>query len=320
VTATLDHGGTTVPYAAPARAVDAWHSRPTPTGRTVTARLRVDPDEANLRGHFPGFPVLPGVFVVEALCQAVALSAGDGPPLRLREVESVRFLAPLLAGDELTLAIDVVAGADGGCQATAEGRRGDGSRAAQVRARFDTGAGTGTAVNGVAHLDAVDRQFPDVRRVLPQRYPLLLVDRVEATEPGQSIRTVKAVTATEPCYAGLPDDAPLDRYAYPRSLLIESFGQSAALLWLDGDRPAVDDAQVLLFVGARGYRFEHDAYPGDLLRHEVRLDSVVADTAFASGATWAGGRRVATVAALMAARRPRLSLATDGRSTRSGQL
>jgi 3-hydroxyacyl-[acyl-carrier-protein] dehydratase len=146
---------------------------------------------------------------------------------------------------------------------------------------------------------------------------MLLVDRVLASETGRSIRTVKAVTGTEPCYAGLPDDAPLDRYAYPRSLLIESFGQSAALLWFGTGAPAVTGEQVLLFAGARGFRFDGDAYPGDLLRHEVRIDSVVADTAFASGETWVGERRVATVAALMAARRPRPGPADDPSS--SGQ-
>jgi 3-hydroxyacyl-[acyl-carrier-protein] dehydratase len=159
----------------------------------------------------------------------------------------------------------------------------------------------------------VVREHVDVRRILPQRYPLLLVDRVVALDPGRSIQTLKAVTATEPCYAGLPDDAPAGWYAYPESLLIESLGQSAALLWLHGRRAAVEAAveadQVLLFVSARDYRFDGRAYPGDVLRHEVRLESVVADTAFASGETWVGDRRIAGVGTLIAARRTRGAIA-----------
>jgi 3-hydroxyacyl-[acyl-carrier-protein] dehydratase len=144
-----------------------------------------------------------------------------------------------------------------------------------------------------------------IRAILPQRHPLLLVDRVVELAPGESITTVKAVTGTEPCYAGLPDGAGPGRYRYPRSLIVESFGQSAALLWFDGRPPPdPDDRRRLMFVGARDFRFDGDAYPGDLLRHEVRLDSVVADTAFATGETWAGDRRIATVAALIATRRP----------------
>jgi len=149
------------------------------------------------------------------------------------------------------------------------------------------------------------REHVDVRAALPQRYPLLLVDRVLELDPGRSIRTVKAVSGTEPCYRHLPDGAEGWRYAYPRSLLMESFGQSAALLWLAGRRPEPDgDDRLLMFVAARDYRFEGSAYPGDVLRHQVRLDSVLADTAFASGETWVGQRRIATVASLIATRRP----------------
>lgn len=147
------------------------------------------------------------------------------------------------------------------------------------------------------------REHTDIRTLLPQRYPLLLVDRVLALEPGRSITTVKAITGTDPCYADLPDGGTDSRYDYPCSLLIESFGQSAALLWL-GDRPPDDDGRVLMFVGATDFRFEGTARPGDVLRHEVRLDSVIADTAFASGASFVGDRRVATVDTLVATRRP----------------
>ena len=59
-----------------------------------------------------------------------------------------------------------------------------------------------------------------------------------------------------------------------------------------------------MFVGARNYLFEGVARPGDVLRHEVRLESVVADTAFASGETWVGDRRIATIGSLIATRRP----------------
>lgn len=149
------------------------------------------------------------------------------------------------------------------------------------------------------------REHSAVRAVLPQRYPMLLVDRVLELVPRTSIRTVKAVTGTDPCYADLPEAAEPWQYGYPSSLLIESFGQSAALLWLDGRDPGPEDVDhVLMFVGATDYRFEGVALPGDVLRHEVRLDSVIADTAFASGETWVGARRIASVTTLVATRRP----------------
>ncbi|MDQ1722254.1 MAG: 3-hydroxyacyl-[acyl-carrier-protein] dehydratase [Pseudonocardiales bacterium] len=148
------------------------------------------------------------------------------------------------------------------------------------------------------------REHADVRAVLPQRFPLLLVDRVLELDPGRCISTVKAVTGTDACFADLPEGAESWRYSYPCSLIIESFGQSAALLWLNGRLPTPGDEQVLMFVGATNFCFEGAAYPGDVLRHEVRIDSVIADTAFASGEIWVGDRRLATVATLVATRRP----------------
>jgi 3-hydroxyacyl-[acyl-carrier-protein] dehydratase len=152
--------------------------------------------------------------------------------------------------------------------------------------------------------------FVAIQAALPQRYPLLLVDRVLSLDPGRRIETVKAVTATDPCYAGLSDTAGADAYAYPVSLLIESFGQSAALLWLRDAEPSGGDS-VLLFVGARDYVVEGNAYPGEVVRHVVELEQVVADTAFATGESWVGDRRIATIGSLMAARRPRSAIATS---------
>jgi 3-hydroxyacyl-[acyl-carrier-protein] dehydratase len=143
-----------------------------------------------------------------------------------------------------------------------------------------------------------------IQAALPQRHPLLLVDRVVSIDPGRSIETVKAITASDNCYAGVPDGAGIDAYAYPVSLLIESFGQSAALLWL-GEEAGQPEGSVLLFVGARDYRVEGRAFPGDVVRHVVHLEQVVAETAFATGESWVGDVRIAQVVSLMAARRPR---------------
>lgn len=147
-----------------------------------------------------------------------------------------------------------------------------------------------------------------VQAALPQRHPLLLVDRVLSMQPGRSIETIKAVTASDPCYAQVPVGAQIEAYAYPVSLLIESFGQSAALLWL-GDEAAADGS-VLLFLGAREYRVEGRAYPGDVVRHVVHLEQVVADTAFATGESWVGDTRIAHIGSLMAARRPKDAVGT----------
>jgi 3-hydroxyacyl-[acyl-carrier-protein] dehydratase len=129
-----------VDVAAPLRAVEQWCCEPDGNSVRLTARVGVHGDDPNLRGHFPGLPIFPGIFVIESLCQAMAQAFGrdGGQPPVLRNLRSVRFLAPLLDGDELTLRITVTP-ATGGWSTKSEGTRLDGTVAARIRADFIAG-------------------------------------------------------------------------------------------------------------------------------------------------------------------------------------
>lgn len=71
---------------------------------TVVTRARIDPGDEVFAGHYPGFPILPGVLLVDAVRSAAARygEAHGFGRLRLVEVRSARFLAPVFPGDELT--------------------------------------------------------------------------------------------------------------------------------------------------------------------------------------------------------------------------
>ncbi|MFB8132902.1 MULTISPECIES: 3-hydroxyacyl-ACP dehydratase FabZ family protein [Streptomyces] len=147
---------------------------------------------------------------------------------------------------------------------------------------------------------------------LPVRHPMVLVDRITEFDADRSIETAKAVAGSEPCYQAMADDLPPERYAYPRSMILESFGQSAALLWL-GSRGGPDAAGGgLPMVGRlRNCRFTGSAFPGDVIRHRVRIDRLVDDNAFMSGESLVGDRVVLTVGSLIAVARP-LSVVAGG--------
>jgi 3-hydroxyacyl-[acyl-carrier-protein] dehydratase len=141
--------------------------------------------------------------------------------------------------------------------------------------------------------------------LLPHRHPMLLLDRVTSVDVGRSLIAIKAISACEPCYADVPESSPGTAYAYPASLLIESFGQGAAVLWLLGARSAGQKADgVPMFTAARDCRLESPVYPGDLVCHEVTLDHAVEGAAFATGSSWVGHRQVATFGSMMAVIRP----------------
>ncbi|WP_212765806.1 3-hydroxyacyl-ACP dehydratase FabZ family protein [Streptomyces sp. PKU-MA01144] len=134
---------------------------------------------------------------------------------------------------------------------------------------------------------------------------MVLVDRVVGFDHSRAIETAKAVTGGEPCYQDMADDLPSERYAYPRSMVLESFGQSAALLWL-GSLGGPDAAgNGLPMVGRlRNCAFTGSAFPGDVIRHRVRVERLVDDGAFMSGESLVGDQVILTVGSLIAVARP----------------
>lgn len=68
----------------------------------ITTRRLLAADEPYFAGHYPGHPIFPGVFIVEAVHQsALCYARARGRRARLLELRSARFLAPLAPGDEL---------------------------------------------------------------------------------------------------------------------------------------------------------------------------------------------------------------------------
>lgn len=255
---------------------------------TISATVEIDAADPHLRSHFPGFEIFPGVFVLEALRQAVALVFAPAAAPAMAAVRSLRFLAPLRPGDRMHLHAALTRLPGERWLADALARRDDGILAARLKVEF-----------GPADDARGDDRHAGWR--LPHAHPMLLIDRVVALEPGRSITALKAITCTEPCYRALAGDLPSSSRAYPTALLLESFGQAAAILWLGHASAA---AGVIMLATVRDCRIDGHAYPGDVLRHVVTLDDVVGDNVIVTGATWVGEQRIATIASMMAAVRP----------------
>ncbi|MCT9933146.1 hypothetical protein N5079_23330 [Planotetraspora sp. A-T 1434] len=285
--------------ATPLRAIDSAEV----SEGTVRAVKKVAADDPYMPGHFPELTVYPGVFTLESVQQAVAEAVG---PVRLARLRSARFLAPLLAGDSLVVEA-AIERADDGLEVRARCADGTGRTTAKVSARYEQGSRAATDVGA-----RLDRHRPRsgelrldhdaIRAVLPHRHPMILLDRIEHAAPGERLEAVKAVSGCEPCYQG---DQPGSEY--PASLLLESFGQAAAVLWLLG----ATESGLPMFTAARDVVFERPVLPGDVVRHLVRLDQVVDGAAFASGESFVGADRVAVVTSMMAVVRPALTL-TNG--------
>ena len=105
---------------------------------------------------------------------------------------------------------------------------------------------------------AIAIDINQIMKLLPHRYPFLLVDRVLEFTPRQSITAIKNVTINEPFFQGHFPDFPV----MPGVLIIEALAQTAALLTFTEEK--ADDA-VYSFAGIDGARFKKPVLPGDQL-------------------------------------------------------
>jgi 3-hydroxyacyl-[acyl-carrier-protein] dehydratase len=133
-----------------------------------------------------------------------------------------------------------------------------------------------------------------ILKLLPHRYPILLVDRVTEIEKGKRIQALKNVTINEPFFTGHFPHRPV----MPGVLMLEAMAQTAALLTFDTLGVAPDDKTVYYFAGIDGARFKRPVEPGDQLVMDVTLERAKASIYKFKGTTRVGNE-VACEAELM---------------------
>src|SRR6202040_9876 len=103
-----------------------------------------------------------------------------------------------------------------------------------------------------------------IREILPHRYPMLLVDRIEELEVDRIVG-IKNVTVNEPFFDGHFPDYPV----MPGVLIIEAMAQVAGVLVLS----QIPDRKnkLVLLAGVDGAKFRKPVRPGDQLRIEMKL-------------------------------------------------
>lgn len=104
-----------------------------------------------------------------------------------------------------------------------------------------------------------------IQKILPHRYPFLLVDAIEEMERWKRIVGIKNVTMTEYYFQGHFPEKPI----MPGVLIIESMAQTGGLLLLQEVKDR--DKKLLYFVAIDNARFRRPVVPGDQLRIEVNV-------------------------------------------------
>jgi 3-hydroxyacyl-[acyl-carrier-protein] dehydratase len=114
---------------------------------------------------------------------------------------------------------------------------------------------------------ALPLEAADIMRIIPHRYPFLLVDRIVELEPGRRAVGIKQVTANEPQFTGHFPGRPI----MPGVLMVEALAQTAgvAVQTLPEYR-----GKLGLFAGIDDCRFKRLVVPGDTLRLEVTVEKL----------------------------------------------
>ncbi len=106
----------------------------------------------------------------------------------------------------------------------------------------------------------------EIQKLLPHRYPFLLVDRVVLLEPGKRIVAFKNVTANEPFFVGHFPGHPV----MPGVLMLEALAQASALLGYKST--GLDpDKKVTYLMAIESAKFRRPVVPGDVLTLEVEV-------------------------------------------------
>ena len=110
--------------------------------------------------------------------------------------------------------------------------------------------------------------YQDIVKVLPHRYPFLLVDRITELEPGKRIVGLKNVTINEPFFQGHFPDNPI----MPGVLIIEAMAQVGGVLagFSLPEMVEKDGEKTLFFMSMDKVKFRKPVVPGDQIVFELK--------------------------------------------------
>jgi 3-hydroxyacyl-[acyl-carrier-protein] dehydratase len=129
----------------------------------------------------------------------------------------------------------------------------------------------------------------EIQKVLPQRYPFLMIDRVVELEPGKKVVALKNVSFNEGFFSGHFPGKPI----MPGVLIIEAMAQAAIMLFYQAKDTAADK-QPSYYLASVKARFLNPVSPGDQLRVVVEPVKVISTAAIVKAVAEVGGKEVAS--------------------------
>lgn len=130
--------------------------------------------------------------------------------------------------------------------------------------------------------------FEEIKKLVPQRFPFLMIDRVLEIEPGKHAIAVKNISGNDMVFLGhFPDKAVM-----PGALILEAMAQTAIILFAAGKEKQVDGKKPMYYFGSVKARFLHPAVPGDQLKIRVENVKSLPTGAYVSGEAFVDDKKI----------------------------
>jgi 3-hydroxyacyl-[acyl-carrier-protein] dehydratase len=129
--------------------------------------------------------------------------------------------------------------------------------------------------------------FEEVKKLVPQKYPFLFIDKVIELQKESRIVCLKNISGNEPFFAGhFPDFAIM-----PGVLIIEALAQASIILFKKSFDTEQNKDKVFLLASAN-VRFSKPVFPGDQLILEIDIEKIISSAAIVKGVAKVGDKVV----------------------------
>jgi 3-hydroxyacyl-[acyl-carrier-protein] dehydratase len=131
--------------------------------------------------------------------------------------------------------------------------------------------------------------FEQIKELIPQRYPFIMLDRVLEIEPGKYAVAIKNVSGNEGYMQGhFPE-----RAIMPGALILEAMAQAAIILFATQKKPQSGSKKPLFYFGSVKARFLYPVVPGDQIKIRVENVKTLPTGAYVSCEAFVDAKKIA---------------------------
>jgi 3-hydroxyacyl-[acyl-carrier-protein] dehydratase len=135
----------------------------------------------------------------------------------------------------------------------------------------------------------MELDFEEIKKLIPQRFPFIMIDRVLEIEPGKHATAVKNISGNDMVFLGhFPEKAIM-----PGALIIEAMAQTAIILFATHNKSDNTGKMPLYYFGSVKARFLRPAVPGDQMKIRVENVKNLTSGAFVAGEVFVDEKKIA---------------------------